>query len=283
MQYGLDIPTAGAFADPRTLADLAVEAEEAGWDGFFLWDTIFMPGHPEIPVVDPWIALAGIAMRTQRIKIGAFLTPLPRRRPWQVARASVGLDHLSNGRLIFGAALGYHDLDFIPFGETFDPKIRAEKLDEGLAILDGFWSGETFSFDGKHYQIHDVSLQPRPLQSPRIPIWLAGGWPRRKPLRRAARWDGIYLMTTNQDTGQMLTPAEVREVITYINANRTARGPFNVALNVKPSENTHQNAELVRQYSEAGATWWIELEPTDQVTEQAFKAYCEHIRRGPPT
>ncbi|GCE06072.1 LLM class flavin-dependent oxidoreductase [Dictyobacter aurantiacus] len=282
MQYGLDIPTAGAFADPRTLAELAVEAEEAGWDGFFLWDTIFMPGHPEIPVVDPWIALAAIAMRTQRIKLGAFLTPLPRRRPWQVARESVGLDHLSNGRLIFGAALGYHDLDFTPFGESFDPHIRAEKLDEGLAILDGFWSGETFSFDGKHYQIHDVSLQPGPLQSPRIPIWLAGGWPRRKPLRRAARWDGIYLMTNNQDTGRMLTPAEVREAISYINANRIATGPFDVALNVKPSEDKHQNAELVRQYSDAGATWWIELEPTDQVTEQSFAAYREHIRRGPP-
>ncbi|GHO83134.1 LLM class flavin-dependent oxidoreductase [Dictyobacter formicarum] len=282
MKYGLDIPTAGAFADPRKLADLAAEAEEAGWHGFFLWDTIFMPGHPELPVVDPWIALATIAMRTQRVKLGAFLTPLPRRRPWQVARESVGLDYLSNGRLIFGAALGYHDLDFIPFGETFDPRIRAEKLDEGLTVLNGLWGGEVFSFQGKHYQIHDVSLLPKPLQSPRIPIWLAGGWPRRKPLQRAASWDGIYLMTTNQVTGQMLTPTEVRDAVAYINTYRTGPEPFDVALNVTPSTDRHQSIELVQQYREAGATWWIELETTGQVTEQSFEAYRERIRRGPP-
>jgi alkanesulfonate monooxygenase SsuD/methylene tetrahydromethanopterin reductase-like flavin-dependent oxidoreductase (luciferase family) len=151
MKFGLDIPTAGVYADPRKLADLAAEAEDAGWDGFFLWDIVFAEDTFNTPVLDPWIALSAIAMRTQRIRIGAMLTPLPRRRPWQVARETASLDLLSNGRLVFGAGLGYQARDFTPFGEDFDLKKRAEQLDEGLEILTGLWSGKPFSFHGKHY------------------------------------------------------------------------------------------------------------------------------------
>src|SRR5579872_6421814 len=222
MKFGLDIPTGGAYADPRKLADLAAEAEEAGWDGFFIQDVLFSMDT----LVDPWVTLAAIAMRTQRMRIGVFLTPLPRRRPWQLARESVTLDYLSNGRLIFGAALGFQAPDFTPFGEEYDIKIRAEKLDEGLEVLKGLWSGEAFSFQGKHYQLENVTFLPKPLQSPRIPIWLAGGWPSRKPFRRAASWDGIYVMTVNQVTNELLTFAEVQEIVAYIKTYRESSDPF---------------------------------------------------------
>ncbi|MHB8598262.1 MAG: LLM class flavin-dependent oxidoreductase [Ktedonobacteraceae bacterium] len=275
MKYGLDIPTAGTYADPRKLADLAAEAEEARWDGFFLWDILFAENQSDIPVVDPWITLAAIAMRTQRIKIGAMLTPLPRRRPWQVARETVTLDQLSNGRLIFGAGSGYQALDFTPFGEEYDLKLRAEKLDEGLAVLRGLWTGETFNFAGKHYQIHDIRMLPKPLQSPRIPVWLAGGWPNRKPFRRAAHWDGIYLMTINQVTGEPLTSAEVREIVAYINTYREKADPFDVAVYGETPADPHKGATLVQPYREAGATWWIEA-------REAFEELRERIRQGPP-
>ena len=278
MKYGLDIPTAGAYADPHVLANLAAEAEEAGWDGFFIWDVLFAENQPAIPVINPWITLAAIAMRTQRIRIGALLTPLPRRHPWQVARETVTLDHLSNGRLIFGAGLGYQALDFISFGEDFDPRLRAEKLDEGLEVLQGLWSGEAFSFHGKHYQINDVMFLPKPLQSPRIPVWLAGGWPRHKPLRRAARWDGIYLMTVNQVTGELLTSEEIQEIMAYVNAHREATDPFDVAVNGEALADPHERAEMIQRYSEAGATWWVELEAQGE----SFEEYRERIRRGPP-
>lgn len=278
MKYGLDIPTAGAYANPHTLATLAVEAEEAGWDGFFIWDVLFAEDQTTIPVVDPWIALATIAVRTQHIRIGAMLTPLPRRRPWQVARETVALDHLSNGRLVFGAGLGYQELDFTPFREEYDPKIRAEKLDEVLEVLRGLWTGETFSFHGKHYQIDDVTFLPKPLQSPRIPVWLAGGWPRHKPLRRAARWDGVYLMTVNQVTGKLLTPEEIREIVTYVNTYRETADPFDVAVNGELPADPRKRAEMIQRYSEAGATWWIELEAPGQ----SFEDYRERIRQGPP-
>ena len=279
MRYGLDIPTAGEYADPLTLADLAVEAEEAGWDGFFLWDVLFAQGDMHTPVVDPWIALAAIASRTQRIRIGAFLTPLPRRRPWQVARQTVTLDRLSNGRLIFGAALGYQALDFTVFGEDFDLKRRAEQLDEGLAILQGLWSGDVFSFHGAHYQVEDALFLPKPLQTPRIPVWLPAGWPKRAPLRRAARWDGVYLMTVNQQTNALLIPDEIREIAALISGYRAdATAPFAIALNGTTPADQERGAEIVQPYAEAGATWWVEYE----AEPKGMTAYRMRIRSGPP-
>jgi alkanesulfonate monooxygenase SsuD/methylene tetrahydromethanopterin reductase-like flavin-dependent oxidoreductase (luciferase family) len=278
MKYGLDIPTAGTYADPRILAELAAEAEEAGWDGFFIWDVLFAESQAAVPVIDPWVALAAIAMRTRRIKIGAFLTPLPRRRPWQVARETVTLDLLSDGRLIFGAALGYQARDFTAFGEEYGARMRAEKLDEALEVLKGLWSGETFSFQGKHYQVNDVCFLPKPLQVPRIPVWLAGGWPKRKPLRRAVGWDGIYLMTVNQVTGELLTSEEISEIVAYLKANREGNGPFDIAINGETPADPRKGAEIVRPYYEAGATWWVEYE----ASRQSFEEYRERIRQGPP-
>jgi alkanesulfonate monooxygenase SsuD/methylene tetrahydromethanopterin reductase-like flavin-dependent oxidoreductase (luciferase family) len=278
MKFGLDIPSAGVYADPRKLAGLAAEAEDAGWDGFFIWDIVFTPGESWEPVVDPWVALAAIAARTQRIRIGAMLTPLPRRRPWQVAREAVSLDLLSNGRLIFGAGLGYQERDFVPFGEEYDLKIRAAKLDEGLDILKGLWSGEPFSFHGNYYQLDNVAFLPKPLQSPRIPIWLAGGWPSRKPLRRAARWDGIYLMTVNQVTNEPLKLEEIREAVAYMQSYRESTEPFDVGVNGIAPDDAGKTAEIVQAYQEAGATWWIDLEREGE----SFEEYRARIRRGPP-
>lgn len=276
MKFGLDVSTSGDFADPQKLVDLAVEAEKFGWDGFFVWDVVFANQTFDEAVVDPWVTLAAIATKTQRLRIGAFMTPLARRRPWQVARQTATLDHLSNGRLVFGAALGYQELDFIPFGEDYDPKIRAQKLDEGLEILKGLWTGDMFSFHGKHYQVDNVKFIPKPAQSPRIPVWLAGGWPSRKPLERASRWDGIYLMTLNQATNQLLTPEELRKIGAYIKAHRKSTEHFDIAVNVVTPPDRKQAAEIVRPYREAGATWCVELSP-DSIEE-----YRDRIRNGPP-
>jgi alkanesulfonate monooxygenase SsuD/methylene tetrahydromethanopterin reductase-like flavin-dependent oxidoreductase (luciferase family) len=145
-------------------------------------------------------------------------------------------------------------------------------------VLNGLWSGETFSFQGKHYQVTDTQMLPKPLQSPRIPIWLAGGWPRRKPLHRAARWDGIYLMTANQETGELLTAEEIREIVAYLKAQRESVDPFDVAVNGETPADARKGAEIVEPYIEAGATWWIEFEDP----YQTFEGYRERIRGGPP-
>ena len=272
MKFGLDLPINGAYADPRLLADLAADAEHAGWDGFFVQD-VFVGADA---ILDPWITLAAIAMQTRHLRLGVFLTPLPRRRPWKVARETVTLDHLSHGRLIFGAGLGFQASDFTVFGEESGARVRAEKLDEGLQILSGLWTGRPFSFHGAHYQVEDVTFLPRPVQVPRIPIWVAGGWPHRKPFHRAAQWDGIYLMTYNQVTQAYLTPAEIREIAAYLHRYRTELTPLDIAVNGEAPADAQQAASLIQQYEAAGATWWIELD------HGSVAEYRERIRRGPP-
>ena len=169
MKYGINIPNFGWFGDIHTLLEIAIESEEAGWDGFFLWDhlLVFDPKEMILPFVDPWIALSAIACNTKTIKIAPLITPLPRRRPWKVAREAISLDHLSNGRVILGVGLGAPvNMEFEWFGEDTDAKIRAEKLDESLDIIRGLWTGESFSYAGKirayYFPIRGKAFRPLP-------------------------------------------------------------------------------------------------------------------------
>src|SRR5258705_159556 len=192
MKFGISLPPFGPYADARYLADIAREAEDLGWDGFFIWDHMFFdPGfHPN---VDPWVGLAAIAMNPHGLGTGTLTTPIARRRPWVLARQTVSVDRLSNGRLTLGAGLGDPvQWDYGFFDEEIDPKVRAAKLDEGLDVLTGLWTGKSFAYEGKQFKFKQVKFVPMPAQLPRIPIWVGGNWPNKPPLRRAARLDGYY-------------------------------------------------------------------------------------------
>jgi alkanesulfonate monooxygenase SsuD/methylene tetrahydromethanopterin reductase-like flavin-dependent oxidoreductase (luciferase family) len=271
VKFGLDLPTSGAYADAKALAGLAVDAEAAGWDGVFLQDTF----SGDAPVCDPWIAMALVAASTSRIRLGVLMTAFPRRRPWQIARHATTLDHLSGGRLIVGAALGYAEQDFTPFGEPWDLMNRARMLDEGLDVVTGVWSGQPYTFEGSHYTLRDALLGPPPLQQPRIPIWVAAGWPNRGPLHRGAKWDGVYLMTVHQRSGEYLRPDDVRDATRALSSLREPGRPAaEVAFNPPPGA----GEAAVRGYAAAGATWWIELDHADAGPSR----HRERIRRGPP-
>ena len=164
MKFGIYLPNFGPYGDAHVLADLARDAEYAGWDGFFLWDHI--TGW-KLPFVDPWVALTAIALNTQRMRIGTTVTPLPRRRPWKLARETVSLDHLSGGRLTLGVGIGGGEAEWDHLGEQPDLKVRGEMLDEALDILVGLWSGESFSYVGKYYQITEAHFLPYKLRDPR--------------------------------------------------------------------------------------------------------------------
>lgn len=272
MKFGLDVPTTGQYADARVLAQLAVEAENAGWDGFFLWDVLL----GDQPIIDPWIALTAIALQTSHIKIGLIVLPLSRHRPWLVARQLANLDQLSQGRIICIVGTGYLERDFSAFGEEADPVIRAQQLDEGLQVLTGLWHDEPFSFAGKHYQLDQVVLHPKPLQTPRIPLWVVGGWPRRRPFRRAAQWDGICLKSAHANTGAPLTLDEFHESLSYIHAHRTSTTPFDVVMAGETPDDRQKGIDMIASFQEAGATWWME-EPYNW----SFEEFHERIRNGP--
>ncbi len=220
MFRAVGVPNLAEYSDPHALVELAQAAERAGWDGFFIWDHL-VPEDQSIPAADPQIALAAIAAATTRVRIGALLTPLSRRRAHKVARETVTLDQLSRGRLIFGAALGWSgDHEYARFGEEGDARIRADRLDEGLEVLDRLWTGETVRYEGEHLTVRDIRFQPRPLQRPRIPVWIGGGWPAKRPFRRAARWDGVFPILHGAPHEFTMAPEQLREIVAYTYAHR---------------------------------------------------------------
>lgn len=245
MRYAVNIPNFGDFADPAGVAGLAVVAERAGWDGLFVWDHIL--GWEGAPVGDPWVILAAAAVRTERLRIGTMVTPLPRRRPWVLSRQIVSLDHLSGGRVVLGVGIGYPpEEEFGTFAEPTDERVRADMLDEGLAILTGMWSGMPFGYDGSHYHLRTATFLPIPVQRPRVPIWVAGMWPHRRPFRRAARFDGVAPIRADMAA---MSPSEVAEVVAYVRAHRTSPEPFDVVVGGAPPEDPGA-------FAEAGVTWY---------------------------
>ena len=276
MKYALYMPNFGTSADPQRVADLAREAEEAGWDGFFLSDNILWTDPQAQPVGDPWVLLAAIAVATSRVRLGTLVTPLPRRRPWSVARQATTIDHLSNGRLILGVGSGGDWFgDYSAFGEPADDTTHAELLDEALTVIAGLWSGAPFSFDGAHYHVQNAQFLPRPVQQPRIPIWVGGVWPHKKPFRRAARWDGVAA----EGGATHLTPQDYRAIVPYLAALRDAATPFDVTALGETAGADPASVAKVAAYAEAGVTWWLEwINGGRDLLAQMH----QRIRQGPP-
>jgi hypothetical protein len=254
MKFGIYLPNFGPYGDARVLADLAQESEKAGWDGFFIWDHI---AGWNLPMVDPWVALAAIALSTERIRIGTAVTPIPRRRPWKLAREAVSIDHLSGGRLTLSVGIGGGPGEWDHLGEEPDLKKRGAMLDEALEVLVGLWSGEPFSFEGAYYQIEKAHFNPKPLQQPRIPIWVGGNWPNKKPFRRAAKWDGAFPLIDVEENEEEL--AQLDELVRYLQQHRNGERPLDIIMmGVTPDPESQEGIELVRQRADRGATWWLE-------------------------
>lgn len=261
MKYALYLPPFGPYSDVRALAALARDAEASGWDGFFLWDHMSFNSVPgwHAPIADTWVALAAIAMSTERIRFGTTVTPLPRRRPWKVARETATLDNLSGGRLTFGVGIGGGVEEFDNLGEEADPKKRGAMLDEGLDVLAGLWSGEPFSYDGQYYHVRDAHFLPKPAQQPRIPVWVGGFWPNKAPMRRAAKWDGVLPLFNNAEWPGSIE--QMRECAAFVRDQRQNDAPFDIVYLGRPTpgDDPAQAAERVHPFAEAGVTWWLEI------------------------
>jgi alkanesulfonate monooxygenase SsuD/methylene tetrahydromethanopterin reductase-like flavin-dependent oxidoreductase (luciferase family) len=228
VKRGIFVAPFDELVEARLLAELAAEAESRGWDGFFVWDHIrYQP--PTEAVADPWVVLSAIAFATERLRIGPMVTPLSRRRIQKLARETVTLDHLSGGRLTLGVGLGStRSGELAPFGEVEDARERARLLDEGLDRLSTFWAGE---------------LKPTPIQEPRIPVWVAARWPNRRPVRRAARWDGLFPI-------EMPGPDALATLAEEVRALRgEADGDFDLVVELERPDDD------VTGWVQAGATW----------------------------
>ena len=272
MKYGFYTPNFGFCGNPKILTDLAVECEQAGWDGFFIWDHIQFPEME--PAADPWVALSAIAVKTKSISFGPMITPLPRREIAKLAREALTLDHLSDGRLILGIGLGFQPLpEWSGFGFEQDMKTRGEMVDEGLQVLEALWSGEAVNHVGKYYKAI-CAAWAKPKCQPRIPIWIAGQWPGKKPFMRASRWDGVIPMARDQMEGGKIEPTDLHDLLNVIRAENEPSSGFDVVLigmNPDPLE--------LQAYAQAGATWWMEASGPWSKTLDEMR---QQIRNGPP-
>ncbi|WP_129629938.1 LLM class flavin-dependent oxidoreductase [Candidatus Oscillochloris fontis] len=275
MRYGFVMP----FGDARTIAQAALAAEEAGWDGIFVWEPVWG--------VDAWVALAAAAMVTQHIRLGTMLSPIARMRPWKLASETATLDNLSDGRVNLAVGLGAPDTGYAAFGEVIDRKVRAELTDEGLAILTGLWAGQPFRFQGKHYTITPSNFNPPPppIQQPRIPIWIVGVWPSEKSMQRVLRYDGLLPSVLGLDgKTRQATPEELRAMVDYVAEQRTLPTHFDIVVEGQTVGDDQGRAiEQVAPWIEAGATWWIETLWEIPNTPAGLAAVRQRIAQGPPT
>ena len=275
LKYGFVLPT----GDARIAADFARAAEQAGWDGFFVWEPVWG--------IDAWVSLTAAAMQTNSIRLGTLLSPISRMRPWELASKTATLDNLSNGRVIVSVGLGAVDTGFEAFGEVTDRKTRAERVDEGLDILMGLWRGQPFNYDGKHYHVKETQFHPPPppVQKPRIPIWMVGAWPSKKSMQRVMRCDG--LLPAVMDGGKVRfgppTGDELRAMLAYVQANRTETTPFDIVMEGEtPGQDPARAAGIVRPWAEAGATWWNEARWQVPRNAEGLRLVHERILQGPP-
>ena len=288
MKFGLNMPNWAGSPDAAVLADLAVAAEAAGWDGFFIWDHTF---HM-FPVLDPWVVLTAVAVQTERINFGTMVTPVPRRRPIKLARETATLDNLSKGRLILGVGIGDMPWEWAYCGEEPSLKVRGEMLDEALELLTACWQGQELRHHGQYYRAvadpteeNDLVFFPGAYENRQIPVWVGGIWPNKRPFRRAARWQGAYPIKLED----YITPEIAKDISDTIMSYRQSDEPYDLVMSGwSPGDNADEAAARVVPYAEVGASWWIEsLDPWRYGWEQPGQVWPldqlrERIQQGPP-
>ncbi|MEZ4863332.1 MAG: LLM class flavin-dependent oxidoreductase [Caldilineaceae bacterium] len=249
MKFGFVMPP----DDAETAVTYAVEAEQAGWDAFFLSDGMWC--------VDAWLCLTAAAMQTKSIRLGTLLTPLSIMRPWKVAAQAATLDQLSNGRAILSIGMGAVDVGFAEFGEETDLRTRAELVDEGLEIIHQLWHDNACAYQGKHYRVDTTALQvhmPHPVQQPRIPIWVVGAWLRPKSMRRVLRCDGVIpIMKPKGENSHPCTPNDIRALRAWLEEQHSSSIDI-VVEGETPDDDPEKAQAIIQSWAEAGATWWIE-------------------------
>jgi len=277
MKFGLLFGNFGEYFDPKLMIELAITAEKSGWDGIFIWDQVLGFIDVDVAMNDPWVVLGAIASKTSKIKIGPMMTPIPRRRPWKLARETITLDHLSNGRLILSVGIGFPlELEYGYFGEDHDPILLQEKLKEGMIILEGLWTGEAFHFNGAHYNLKEMKFLPKPFQIPRIPVWIAIIGKHESRIKQAIKWDGVIPIEKDYTC---ISLENLKDIKKKVEIFRVKRKDFDYVVIGESDLFIDKKSKIITQYHAAGATWWLE-----SIHEWRFslKETRKLIQSGPP-
>ncbi len=272
LRFAVCCPNTERFGNPRDAAALARTAEETGWEGFFTWDSLFFWRDGVSAVYDPWVVLSAVAAATESIRIGTCVAVVPRYKPQTLASTVSSLDALSGGRMTLGVGSGFFADEFEVFGESGNPRVRGEMLDESLDVVTRLWSGDEVNHKGTHYEVAGVKVDLKPVQQPRVPIWVGGD--SRAALRRAARWDGWIGPT--DPWGKEWTPDDLASFRESIEIERDTDQPYDIAW---ADVSQPDDGEKVEAYRQASATWWMELIDWNRGSyDEAF----DRVAAGPP-
>jgi F420-dependent oxidoreductase-like protein len=176
--------------DWPTLRDCWIEADRGGfWDMVWLNDHLYPPkASAGLPIMEAWSLFGGLAAITDRIRFGTMVSSNTFRHPAILAKQAATLDHMSGGRLEIGLGAGWKEAEHTAFDIALPPLAeRFDRLEETLAILDGLFTQDVFSFEGRHLHIREAHFEPKPVQRPRPPFVIGGAGPKRT-IPIAARW-----------------------------------------------------------------------------------------------
>jgi probable F420-dependent oxidoreductase len=239
MQLGVFLPISGRATGPDTLIEAAQSAEAQGFDAIWSADRVVTPWRietpypyseehqfivpPDRPFLDSLTCLAFLAGCTSKITLGISVLVLPYRHPLYWARVAASIERLSRGRLTMGIGVGWMEEEFAALGVPF--KDRGKMTDEQLQIIQALWTGEHVSFKGRFYAFDDLAFFPKPIQQPRIPIWVGGEGAAAH--RRAARYGDAWFPYFVE-----VTPAELQAGYMEVRRGREAlnRNPDEVLL-----------------------------------------------------
>ncbi|HET8852455.1 MAG TPA: LLM class F420-dependent oxidoreductase [Ktedonobacteraceae bacterium] len=217
MQFGVFLPISGRATGSDTLMQAAQSAEAQGFDAVWSADRVVTPwkintsypyseNHefivpPDRPFLDSFTCLAFLAGCTQKVMLGISVLVLPYRHPLYWARVAASIEQLSKGRLIMGVGVGWMEEEFAALGVPF--KDRGRMTDEQLQIISRLWTQEHIDFNGLFYRFQDIAFYPKPIQKPRIPIWVGGEGvaAQRRTAKYGDAWFPYYVE---------ITPAELR-------------------------------------------------------------------------
>jgi probable F420-dependent oxidoreductase len=258
MKYGVFLPVSGRAASRKTLMQAAQQAESLGYDSVWAADRLVMPWKidtaypyskestfivpPDRPFFDTLTCLAFLAGCTEKIQLGMSVMVLPYRHPLHWAKIATTIDQLSTGRLIMGVGVGWMEEEFTAMNAPF--KERGAVSDEQLTLLKQLWTEEHITFKGKYYNVDDIAFNPKPYQTPRVPIWVGGEG--KYAQRRAARYGDAWFPYFVR-----ITPAELAERFEYVRkiAREAGRNPDALALACcLPIELTADDAQQEENY-----------------------------------
>jgi hypothetical protein len=279
MKCGFVLPQ----GDARHVMEMAVLAEQSGWDAFFVWEPVWG--------TDAWVSLAAAAVQTESILLGTMLSPLSRMRPWKVASETATLDNLSGGRVILSVGLGAVESGFENFGEVTDTRQRAELMDECLDIVHGLWRGQPFTYEGKHYNVTETDFHynvtetdfhpPPSPEKGKVTTWIVGLWNSNRSMARTVKYDGILPAVRDKDSNwRKLQTADVTAIRKY--AIDSGNPDIDIIVEGETAGPSEEATKEIEAWEAAGATWFIDSMWSAQYKRDDRELVQARIKAGPP-